>query len=151
MAELRQILERSSTEGALLRNLSTRRDQDCERQYCTRSLSSSTSTRSSTIHQRVSTLRNQETELQEQENKHSDPCSCESSSDHKRFDEHWKAGVGKAIAHVKLTSELRWSGTNLPKIETQKIFELRGKQMIPWLGKISGNWTRLNDSYAYKN
>ena len=35
-----------------------------------------------------------------------------------------------------LTFELRWSGINLPKIKTQKIFEVCGKKLLLWLVKV---------------
>ena len=47
-----------------------------------------------------------------------------------------------------LTCELRWNGINPPKVETQKIFEIWGKSILPWLGEILGNWPRLNDSFS---
>ena len=76
---------------------------------------------------------NQETKLKGTAGEYSDQCSCASNSDYKQFDEHWKSGIGAAVADVKhgtqsitdlLSCELRWSGINLPKVETQKILEI---------------------------
>ena len=55
--------------------------------------------------------------------------------------------ASNSVAHRLefLTCELRWCGISLPKIETQTIFEIWGKIILPLLEKIFGNRPRLND------
>ena len=36
-------------------------------------------------------------------------------------------------------------GINVPKVETQTIFEIRGKKTLPWLVKVFGILQRLSD------
>ena len=87
----------------------------------------------------------------------------ESNSDYKQFHEHWKSLIWRSNCRRQasnsvgyrlkfLTGELRWSGIELPKVETQKIFEIRWKKIIPelihWLGVIFCNRPSLNGSFS---
>ena len=41
--------------------------------------------------------------------------------------------------------EIRWSGINLPKVETQHIFEMRGQKILPWLTPLETRRSLLGE------
>ena len=137
------------------------RDQNCERQYCTRS-SSSSSSRSRTIHQNLHDVKWWDGVAR---------TVAESSSGilgsrlfwikFRSQTVRWKLEIRNWRSHCRrrtsnsvdyrlkfLSCEHRWSGINLPKIETQKIFEIQRKKLLPWLRTIFGNQPRFNDSFS---
>ena len=133
------------------------KNQNCERQDCTRSRASTSWEAQQPT--RVSAMRDQETELQRQlQNLLEENSRINALMNQIRITNDSMNNRNQGLAQQLQTSNLQLSrlqtevshlrlsvgGINLPNIETQKIFEISGKELIPWARKIFCNRHRLN-------
>ena len=122
-SELRQQLDRSSTESSQFRSL-------CEETKTANALITPDvvrlQVREAQQYTRVSTLQNQETELQGQlQNLRQAEARVNNRMPQIKIHEYKAPGINAAVTEVQYRNRL-----NLPKIETQKIFQIRRKKTV---------------------